>query len=141
VKASYRGEAFPEQIRLQLRYGEAAGDITFDFTSAIEEDALTVRDASGGERVWRRQGRQITISDASGVRDVERQGNDVQRMLANFRDVVLGKAEPAATPEEALDVMRTARRVVEAVDAAGAPFERPNAPKHVASRALQQPFQ
>jgi MoaA/NifB/PqqE/SkfB family radical SAM enzyme/predicted dehydrogenase len=141
VKASYRGEAFPEQIRLQLRYGDAVGEITFDFTSAIEEDTLAVRDAAGGERIWRRQGRQITIGDASGVRDVERQGNDVQRMLANFRDVVLGKAEPAATLEEALDVMRTARRAVEAVDAAGAPFERPNAPKHVASRALQQPFQ
>jgi predicted dehydrogenase len=117
------------------------GEITFDFTSAIEEDTLAVRDAAGGERIWRRQGRQITIGDASGVRDVERQGNDVQRMLANFRDVVLGKAKPAATLEEALDVMRTARRAVEAVDAAGAPFERPNAPKHVASRALQQPFQ
>jgi hypothetical protein len=31
--------------------------------------------------------------------------------------------------------------VVNAFDAAGAPFERPNAPKHVASRVLQQPFQ
>jgi hypothetical protein len=54
---------------------------------------------------------------------------------------VLGKAEPGATLEQALDVMRTARRVVDSVDEAGAPFERPNAPKHVASRVLQQPFQ
>ncbi len=143
VKASYRGEARPEQLRLQLRYGEAPAEITLDYAAAIEEDALGRRetDSAAGERVWRRQGRAVTITDAAGVRAVESDGNDVQRMLANFRDVLLGKAEPGATLDEALDVMRTARRVVEAVAAEGAPFERPNAPKHVASRAVQQPFQ
>ena len=143
VKASYRGEARPEQLRLQLRYGEAPAEITLDYAAAVEEDALGRReiDSAAGERVWRRQGRVVTITDAAGVRAVESDGNDVQRMLANFRDVLLGKAEPGATLDEALDVMRTARRVVDAVAAEGAPFERPNAPKHVASRAVQQPFQ
>jgi predicted dehydrogenase len=141
-KTSYRGEGQPEQLRIQLRYGEATGEISLDYTAAIEEDALTLRAVDGtDERVWRRQGRETTITDAAGVHAVEREGSDVQRMLANFRDVVLGKAEPGATLEEALDVMRTARGVVNALDAAGAPFERPNAPKHVASRVLQQPFQ
>jgi predicted dehydrogenase len=143
VKASYRGEAQPEQLRIQLRYDAASAEILLDYTAAIDEDALARRAANGGndERVWRRQGREITITDSAGVHAVEREGNDVQRMLANFRDVVLGKAEPGATLEQALDVMRTARRVVDSVDEAGAPFERPNAPKHVASRVLQQPFQ
>ncbi len=143
VKASYNGESHPEQLRVQLRYGDALAEITLDFTAAVDEDSLARRelDAPDSERVWRRQGRSITITSAGGVRPIESDGNDVQRMLANFRDVVLGKAEPGATLDEALDIMRTARRVVEAVEAAGAPFERPNAPKHVASRAVQQPFQ
>jgi MoaA/NifB/PqqE/SkfB family radical SAM enzyme/predicted dehydrogenase len=142
VKASYRGESRPEQLRLQVRYGEALADVTLDYTASVEEDALARRegDTAAGEHVWRRQGRSTTITDAAGVRTVEADGNDVQRMLANFRDVVRGHAEPGATLDEALEVMRTARRVVDAVAAAGAPFERPHAPKHVASRAVQQPF-
>lgn len=142
-KASFRGEGCPEQLRVQLRYGGASAEILLDYTAAHEEDALARRPADGGTdgHVWRRQGREITITDADGVHVVEREGNDIQRMLANFRDVVLGKAKAGATLDEALEVMRTARGVVNALDAAGAPFERPNAPKHVASRALQQPFQ
>jgi hypothetical protein len=58
-------------------------------------------------------------------------------MLANFRDVVLGKAEPVTTLEAALAVMQTTRRVIDALAAAGAPFERPTAPRHVASRTSQ----
>jgi len=137
--ASYRGEARPEQLRVRLRYGDALAELTLDFSAAVEEDALARRTpgAPESEVVWRRQGRQITVTDAGGVHPIERQGNDVERMLANFRDVVLGTAAPGATLDEALDIMRTASRVVAAVAAAGAPFERPNAPKHVASRAVQ----
>jgi hypothetical protein len=143
VKASFRGDGYPEHVRLQMRYGDSSADVSLDYTAAVEEDSLARRsiDAPQDERIWRRQGREITLTDAAGVHAVERRGNDVQLMLENFRDVVLEKAEPGASLEEALDVMRTARRVVDAVDAAGAPFERPTAPKHVASRALQQPFQ
>src|SRR5262249_13406183 len=116
--------------------------ITLDFTATVEEDSLARRTdgAPDSERVWRRQGRATTIADAAGVRTVEPRGSDVERMLAHFRDVVLGKSTPGITLDEAIDAMRTPRLAVEAVGAAGAPFERPNAPRHVSSRALQQPF-
>jgi len=143
LKASYRGEAHPEQLRLQLRYAGGAAEITMDFTAAIEEDVCTVGDVSrpASEIVWRRQGPSTTITDSGGTRPVERRGNDVQCMLIDFREVVLGNAAPSATVEEAIDIMRTAYAIVSAVEAAGAPFERPNAPVHVASAALRQPFQ
>lgn len=143
TKAAYRGEARPEQLRLHLAYDGGVAELTIDFTAAAEEDALAVgeRGDATHEVRWRRQGPSITITEGGVARPVERRGNDVQRMLANFRDVVLGAAEPAATVDEAVDIMRTAHAVVDAVAAAGAPFERPNAPVHVASRALQQPFQ
>ncbi|MBX3024572.1 radical SAM protein [bacterium] len=139
AQASYRGEGRPEYLRLELRYGGAVAELVLDFTAAVEEDTLARR-AADGELVWRRQGREVTLTDAAGAHPVERQGNDVERMLTNFRDVVLGAAAPAATLTEALDAMRTAGRIVAALAAAGAPFERATAPKHVASRALQQPL-
>ena len=143
VKASYRGEAFPEQIRLQLRYGEAAGELTLDFTAAVEEDALARRGggASGGERVWRRQGRQITISDANGRARGRTAG---QRRAAHARQLPRRRSRQGRARR---DARRGARRDAHGATRrrgrrpAGAPFERPNAPKHVASRALQQPFQ
>jgi molybdenum cofactor biosynthesis enzyme MoaA/predicted dehydrogenase len=141
VHAAYRGDARPERLRVELRFGGCSAEVTLDFASAVEDDLLTRCEGNvGGERTWRRQGRIITITDAAGVRPVEAAGNDVERMLANFRDVVLGEAAPGASLDEAIDVMRTARRVVDAVAAAGAPFERPSAPKHVASPALQHPL-
>lgn len=142
VKASYRGESHPELIRVQLRYGSSQVEVVLDFTSPVEEDTFTrgVAGDPGGERTWRRQGRDITISDGGVLRAVERRGSDVQRMLENFRDVVLGSAQPVATVEDAPDIMRTALRVVEAIAAAGAPFERATAPKHVSSRGLQSMF-
>ncbi len=142
VHAAYRGDARPERLRVELRYGECSAEVTLDYAGAIKDDVLVRREAGAavGERTWRRQGRVITIADSLGVRPVEAAGNDVQRMLANFRDVVLGRAQPGASLDEAIDVMRTARRVVDAVAGAGAPFERANAPKHVASPTLSQPF-
>lgn len=138
AKASYRGESRPELIRVQLRYGQSQAELVLDFTATVEEDAFSRGDPgiAGSECTWRRQGRAITISDAAGLRAVERRGSDVQRMLENFRDTVLGVAQPVATVFDAPDIMHTALRVVEAVAAAGAPFERPTAPKHVASRDL-----
>jgi hypothetical protein len=57
-------------------------------------------------------------------------------MLINFRAAVLGEAPPAATLDEAIDVMRNSRAVVDALAQAGAPFERPQAPRHVKSRGI-----
>ncbi len=142
VQTTYRGEGRPEQVKMQLRYGEATAEITLDYTGTVEEDILSVRESgSHDERTWRREGPRITIADRGGVREVERRGNDVQRMLANFRDFALGKAAAGATIDESLDIMRTAGRAVEAFAAAGAPFKRATAPKHVATRPAQQPFQ
>lgn len=138
VRASFRGDGAPQQIRLELRYGNAPAEVVLDFAAVAEEDVLSRREAGApeSERTWRRQGRSITITGGPGVRPVEPRGSDTERMLASFRDFVLGKTEPGATLDEALDVMRTARRVVEALAAAGAPFERPGAPRHVSSREL-----
>jgi predicted dehydrogenase len=142
AQVSYIGEARPEQLRMRLRYGEATADITLDYTGAVEEDILSLREsAAAEERTWRRQGPSITIAEGGAIREVERRGSDVQRMLASFRDFALGKVEAGATIDESIDIMRTAGRVVEAFDAAGAPFKRASAPKHVATRAAQQPFQ
>jgi MoaA/NifB/PqqE/SkfB family radical SAM enzyme/predicted dehydrogenase len=141
IRASYRGEGAPESLRVELDYGGAPAEITIDFAAAADEDAVSLRDLDvpGTEREWRRSGREVTIREGAAVRTVESRGSDAACMLANFRDVVLGTAPPATTLDDALDVMRTAAAAVDAIAAAGAPFERRTAPRHVASPELRQP--
>jgi hypothetical protein len=129
-------------LRLDLQFGAASAELILDCAAASEEDVVAVREdgVPDSELTWRRHGRNTSIQTATGVRAVERHGNDVQNMLARFRDFVLGTGAPAATLEEAIDVMRTARNIVEALEAAGAPFDRVTAPRHVKSPSLQQAF-
>jgi hypothetical protein len=143
VQTAFRGLGAPEYVRIELRYGDAPVEVVLDFAALVEEDVVTRReaDAPETEHTWRRQGHAITMTNARGVRRVEASGNDMHRMLESFRDVVLGRAQPITTLDDALDVMRTAHRVVSALAAAGVPFERPHAPKHVASSVLKHPAQ
>ena len=138
----HRGEGTPASLRIDLCYEAADASLVLDFAAAVEEDVLRVQCGDDEEsRVeWRRRDRAVSVADAQGTRAVESRGSDVERMLVNFCDVVLGEAEPATTLAAAVDVMSTARRVIEAVEAAGAPFDRRNAPRHVASRELRQPL-
>ncbi len=142
TKVVYTGESYPERLRVNLAYAAGNAEITLDFTGSVEEDVLTCTESAAPDKhtTWRRQGRSLTLSDREGTRTLEARGSDVERMLASFRDFVLGKAPPTATIDEAIDIMVTARRVVEAAAAAGVPFERPQAPRHHASRALETPF-
>lgn len=131
----WEGASRPERIRFGLDYGHARADLQLDFTDP--RDILTLTSQGDGfEVTWRREGRDATLSVDGQARPVERDGNDIERMLRQFRDTVVGKSAPGATAEEALDVMRTARGVLDGLAAAKAPFVRPNAPRHVASRAL-----
>lgn len=138
-KASFRGDATPEHVRIELNYPDGTAEVIMDFAAAGEEDALLRRDRDNPavEYLWRRQGRVTSVRGVPGAQHFEASGNDTQHMLANFRDVVLGKATPGATLDEAIDTMQTARAVVDALDQAGAPFDRPNAPRHVHSQQLQ----
>ncbi|MFT3769685.1 MAG: radical SAM protein [Minicystis sp.] len=133
--ARHQGDAVPERIRLQLGYAGGEAEILLDFTASVDETTLT-RKRSAVEApatTWRRSGPATTLRIDDREVPVPREGNDLARMLAHFRDVVLGKVKPLVSPQDALDVMRAARAAIEALDAAGAPFDRPNAPRHVAS--------
>ncbi len=138
TSARHQGEDAPVRIVLELAYPRGSAEITFDFGAASDEVLFTrlAQPAVSPAFVWRRAG--ATTSLRRGDRDlpVPRDGSDLERMLAHFRDVVLQRAEPFVTPDEALDVMRAARLAVAALESAGAPFDRPNAPRHVASTAL-----
>ena len=134
----HQGDVAPERVRLQLAYPAAEAEIALDFTATAEEMLLVrrARAADAPAMTWRRVG--PTTSLRLGDRDVgvPRAGNDVERMLAHFCDVVLGKVTPRVTAAEALEVMRATRAAIAALDEAGAPFDRVNAPRHVASPAL-----
>jgi len=134
----HQGDVAPEKIRLRLAYPRAEAEISLDFTAPTEE-TLLVRRAQAADppaMTWRRAGSVTSLRVGADEVAVPRDGNDVERMLAHFRDVVLGKATPRVSAAQALDVMRATRAAIDALDAAGAPFDRLHAPRHVASAAL-----
>src|SRR5262249_21297818 len=40
VQVSYRGDAHPERVRIELAYGGSLAEVMLDFTCAVEEDVL-----------------------------------------------------------------------------------------------------
>lgn len=138
IEAEAHGDATPERLRLRLQYTHTEGEIVLDFNATTDETWLARRrrGADASTMSWRRSGPVTSLRIDAREVPVARDGNDVERMLAHFRDVVLGKAEPLVSPRQALDVMRAARAAVDALGAVGAPFERPDAPRHVASPEL-----
>lgn len=134
----HQGDVAPERVRLQLVYPAAEVDLALDFTAAADETWLLrrARPADAPAMIWRRTGHRASLRMGDRDLPVPRDGNDVERMLAHFRDVVLGRAAPRVTAAQALDVMRATVAAVAALGAAGAPFDRVDAPRHVASPAL-----
>jgi MoaA/NifB/PqqE/SkfB family radical SAM enzyme/predicted dehydrogenase len=138
TRAHHQGDGAPERVGIELSYPAAQAELTLDFAATADETVLARRAHAAGPpaMIWRRAGPVTTLRLGDREVPIPREGNDVERMLAHFRDVVLGKEKPLVTPRDALDVMRAARAALDALDAAGAPFDRPNAPRHVASPAL-----
>ena len=133
VTARGTGEAAPQAVRLVLRYALGEAEVVLDFTAPQEELAIAFE--RGADAVtWRRQGREVSVTRTGSTRALESQGSEAELMLAHFRDVVIGQAKPLATPQQALDIQRTVSACIEALEAMGVPFDRPNAPKHVSSR-------
>ncbi len=134
----FRGDAAPSAVTLELAYERATARVELDF-AAVRDDLALARRARFGdepEMLWRRAGREVSLRVRGADASVPREGSDLSRMLAHFREVVRGRAEPLVTPTDGLEALRAARAAVEALEAAGAPFDRAEAPRHVASPAL-----
>lgn len=133
------GDAAPERLRLRLAFAEGEADLSFDFSASGDSLSLSSTPADGHDLVWRRREREVTLTAGGVAVPVERRGSDIEQMLEAFRLAVTGEAPAPSTPDEALGVMAATDACVEALGQAGAPFERPNAPRHVASRAIAEP--
>lgn len=135
---SHEAASRPERIRVALDYAEASAEIRLDFTAAEDELSLVVgNSATTRDASWRRRGRVIAVERNGKVQTGHGEGSEISRMLVAFRDLVLGRDSRGATAEQALSVMRTCDVVLEALEAAGAPFQRAGRPKHVASPSLR----
>jgi molybdenum cofactor biosynthesis enzyme MoaA/predicted dehydrogenase len=140
LDAQHRGDSAPERVRVRVASERSEAEIVLDFQATRDEATLVLADdAAGTSTTWTRTGRAISLVTEQGPHAVEAEGGELERMLAHFRDVILGIAQPAVTAAEALEVLRATQAAVDALEAAGAPLDRPNAPKHVASRQLVSP--
>ena len=138
VEASAKGAHRPELVRAELVYPSGArAELVLDCEASAASDELAVTGERAKRLVWRRDaaGEVIVHDSASGDRttSVER-GSDAEAMLAGFRDAVLGGLAPPVRAREGRDAMATAMAIVEALRES---WERPTAPRHVASPAMR----
>lgn len=142
--ASYRGERAPERVRVLLDYdGDAEALIELDFTASFDETQVTrrARAEEHPRAAWRRRGPHAH-TELDGVEiTAPRSGSDVQRMLAHFRAVALGEETSKITLAEGLRVLVAVHAALDALDAAGAPFERAESPRHARSRLSSETSQ
>ncbi|MBK7859941.1 MAG: radical SAM protein [Archangiaceae bacterium] len=132
TQAKWAGVSTPESLALELAYPRGAATVSLDFDAGA--DALELETA--GAR-WVRAGRQVTLTRGSVSTPVEQAGSDLELLLAAFREQVLGRAAVAIGVAEAVEVMRDVAAALEALERAGLPFARPNAPVHVRSTAFR----
>lgn len=140
---SLRGERAPERVRVALEDGDAEALIELDFTAIFDEVQVTrrARDEEPPSAIWRRRGPHTHLELEGVARDAPRSGSDVQRMLAHFRDVALGDDASKITLAEGLRVLVAVHATLDALDAAGAPFERAESPRHARSRPSSETSQ
>ena len=115
--ASWSGDARPERVWASLAVAGRRVELAWTL-SAVSETRI-----AAGARAWLREGPLET-------------GAELRGMLEAFRDAVLGLRPPMASVADALSILRVTHAWVAALEASGAPFRRPGAPKHVASRGL-----
>lgn len=136
LEARWRGDDRPRWLHLSVRYPRAPAEVVLDYEGA--DDELTVTRWCGGaepER-WSRRDGHYTVGPPSHPSPVARDGGELERMLAHFREVVLKRATPWTTLDEAAAVKRAVTAALDALAARGAVFRRPEAPRHVAQRDL-----
>lgn len=119
VRVAYAGEARPQRLQIEMRHvhGTATLDVDFD----ARDDALEL---TNGALQFRRGG-------------VATQGSDVATMLSHVAQVVRGTAQPKLDVNQAVTTLIATRAIVHALADAGAPFDRPGAPRRAASPGLR----
>jgi predicted dehydrogenase len=130
AEAHFQGDARPERIRLVLDYPARRAEVLVDLQAAEEEYALAV-----GERGWRMAAGKAR-TDQGVALDAAGAQAPLARMLSHFREAALGREAPRVDLSHVLVLRRTVALSLAALAQAGAPFERAQAPRHVASRSL-----
>ncbi len=138
LDVQHRGVSTLERLRLRLAYPALDVNLLVDFTAA--EDSLEIEKGSGDSIAarWSRVGRDVMLTLGGTTQAVERRGSEIGAMLLDFRAVVIGEREASVGAREGLDVMLTARAVLDALETAGAPLERRGGPRHASSRAFRE---
>jgi len=109
------GEAVPERIRLTLTWHDTEASVELDFTACANE--IT---ASHGGSLWRHA-----------------PGDDDARMLERFCKEARAMEPSSLKLSDARAYFATLVEALDALAAEGAPFDRPEAPRHARSAALR----
>ncbi len=130
-RVAFTGEARLERLRVEL------SGVTLAWELGGGADTLAL-DAAPYH--WRRVGRDITVELGAGLELAARRGSDVEAMFAALRAALRDRTPSPVAATDAVEVMRATRLVLDAMEAAGAPFVRPTAPRHASSQLLSRRY-
>lgn len=137
VSAHASGGGGPERVRVVLRAGALDAEIAIERAAS---DDLRVTRAHGAS--YLRAGARAELRAVDGT-SIDARGSALASLLEAFRRAVTGEPplDEHATlppPSDAVAALRATLAAIEALDASGAPFDRPTAPRHAASPELRE---
>ncbi len=125
LAVQHEGGSRPERLRARLSMEMGEAELRVDFGAAHDELTLEADRFS-----YRRIGRAVTRDGNAMARDA----SDEERMLRAFARAIVEESEPPVPLREGVRVQHAVEVLIDALEQAGAPLHRPNAPKHVASK-------
>ncbi|MCC6215600.1 MAG: radical SAM protein [Polyangiaceae bacterium] len=130
---SHHGDDRPRALRFVATSASRGVTLACDF----EAPAAGLWVEAPGVGRWSREGAAHSLELHGVRREVPRAGSDVEGLVAHFGEVVTGGAAALAA-EDAVGAQRAAWQAVDALERAGAPFDRAGRPKHAASPELRE---
>ncbi|MGE0321608.1 MAG: radical SAM protein [Polyangiaceae bacterium] len=136
---AFVGASRPAKLQATLHSGDIVVDLRFDYTCTGDLLEI-VLDPGPKARRWRRHEQDVTTGELVGdgwvTRPVERSAGEHAAMLQHFYDCAREVVRPRVHLAQARRVKGAVGALMDAFQAAGAPFVRAQAPKHTASPGL-----
>lgn len=140
VSARYEGAGKPLKLAFSLTGPEGQVELKFDYTSDVDELEIIRELAHGVTSRWLRSGQSVHVgrlhAGSWSMAPVSRSVSEHANMLRHFQAVIRGDTAQKVSLSHAVQVKQTVAAIMVALGSAGAPFQRPEAPRHVASRDL-----
>ncbi|HEY3498814.1 MAG TPA: radical SAM protein [Polyangiaceae bacterium] len=130
------GAAKPQKLVFALEFAGGSAELALEADAADDELVLET-----AESVWARRGGAVTLSERGRPVSLGAGAGESAALLQHFAAAVLDPRAPRrAQLIDAANAIDAANRLLDALEAYGVEFARPNAPRHAASKGLRPSY-